>query len=111
MPATWRWPLVAPFAARDWSQLASTFARRFSTETCLTHSYRSYESQTRLYGAKPTLAAVPGTSNHGWGVTLDVCGGQETYDSERHQGLRRHNARFGWVNPGQEGGSRPEPWH
>ena len=89
------------------------FARRFSTDICITDSYRSYEEQAWLYANKPGLAAVPGTSNHGWGVAVDLCGGVESYDSLRHQWLRRHGARYGWVNPpwAQQFGTLPEPWH
>ena len=46
---------------------------------CITDSYRTYASQVRLYGQKPALAAVPGTSNHGWGLAVDLCGGIEHF--------------------------------
>lgn len=39
-------------------------------------SYRTYEQQVELYNAylngTGNLAAVPGTSNHGWGLAVDV---------------------------------------
>ena len=39
-------------------------------------SYRSYEEQQELYedylNGTGNLAAVPGTSNHGWGTAVDV---------------------------------------
>jgi D-alanyl-D-alanine carboxypeptidase len=100
-------------AVRDYWRVNQAYARRFGRGLCITDSYRSYEAQQAVYGSKPGLAAVPGTSNHGWGIALDLCGGVESYYSETHRWLRVHGPRFGWVNPtwAQEGGSLPEPWH
>ena len=100
-------------AARAWWRLGQAFSSRFGASVCITDAYRSYQTQAVLYGAKPGLAAAPGTSNHGWGVALDLCGGVEDYNSAPHQWLRRHGKRFGWMNPqwAQADGSQPEPWH
>jgi LAS superfamily LD-carboxypeptidase LdcB len=100
-------------AVPGWWKLDRAFTRRFGEALCITDSYRSYEAQAAVYSIKPGLAAVPGTSNHGWGIALDLCGGVESYYSEEHIWLRRHGPRFGWDNPpwAQEGGSLPEPWH
>ena len=38
----------------------------------------------RLYGQKPVLAAVPGTSNHGWGLAVDLCGGIERFGTQQY---------------------------
>ena len=105
--------LLHPDAAHGWWQLNRAFARRFSSGICVTDSYRSFEAQSAVYGAKPGLAAVPGTSNHGWGVAMDLCGGVESYASPQHVWLAEHGAKYGWVNPSwaTAGGSRPEPWH
>lgn len=105
--------LLHPDAARGWWKLNQNFTRRFDRGICVTDSYRSYEAQSAVYGAKPGLAAVPGTSNHGWGVALDLCGGIESYSSSQHRWLAEHGAKYGWVNPSwaQTGGSQPEPWH
>ncbi len=66
-----------------------------------------------MRAAKPTLAAVPGTSNHGWGVALDLCDGVERFDTPAHRWLQENAAAFGWFHPAwaQQGGSKPEPWH
>jgi hypothetical protein len=34
--------------------------------------YRTYHRQLSLKEEKPTLAAIPGTSNHGWGLSFDM---------------------------------------
>ena len=93
--------------------MTRAYLGRFGTAMCITDSYRSFEAQEQVYSSKPGLAAVPGTSNHGWGVAVDLCGGVETYYSDAHRWLQRHGPRFGWKNPSwaQEGGSLPEPWH
>ena len=105
--------LLHPDAARGWWKLNQNFTRRFDRAICVTDSYRSYEAQSAVYGAKPGLAAVPGTSNHGWGVALDLCGGVESYSSSQHRWIAEHGPKSGWVNPSwaQADGSRPEPWH
>ncbi|WP_084101974.1 M15 family metallopeptidase [Demequina sp. NBRC 110051] len=72
----------------------------------LTDSYRSYASQVRTRAAKPGTAAVPGTSNHGWGMAVDM-------DYASAQWLAANGAEFGWVHPtwARPGGSKPEWWH
>ena len=59
------------------------------------------------------LGAVPGTSNHGWGLAVDLCGGIQSYTSPQHAWMTEHAGRFGWRQPAwaQQGGSKPEPWH
>ena len=102
---------------RDAARAFDAMSRAHETETgeplCITDSYRSYAEQVRLFRVKPTLAAVPGTSNHGWGLAVDLCGGVERFDSAAHQWMQRSAGRFGWVHPSwaQRGGSRPEAWH
>ncbi|WP_084129635.1 M15 family metallopeptidase [Demequina sp. NBRC 110055] len=76
------------------------------THLSLTDSYRSYALQVRTRAAKPGTAAVPGTSNHGWGMAVDM-----DYASARW--LAANGAEFGWVHPtwARPGGSKPEWWH
>lgn len=105
--------LLHPDAALRWWLLSRRFKGRFGVKPCVSDSYRSYQAQAQVYDAKPGLAARPGTSNHGWGVALDLCGGIESYTSRRHQWLRRSGRQLGWQNPtwARSTGSRPEPWH
>ena len=72
-----------------------------------------YSEQVALYASKPNLAAVPGTSNHGLGVAVDLCGGIESFGTVQHQWLFTHAPLFGWFHPlwAEPTGSRPEPWH
>ena len=82
-------------------------------ELCVTDSYRSYGAQVDVFARKPDLAAVPGTSNHGLGVAVDLCGGVERFGTQAHRWMKAHAAEYGWVHPAwaEPGGSRPEPWH
>lgn len=74
---------------------------------------RDYAAQVDVYRRKPTLAAVPGTSKHGWGVAVDLCGGIEDFGSPAHRWMQANAPAYGWVHPAWAGptGSRPEPWH
>jgi LAS superfamily LD-carboxypeptidase LdcB len=80
---------------------------------CITDSYRTYASQVRLYGQKPALAAVPGTSNHGWGLAVDLCGGIESFGTRQYAWMVANAGRFGWLHPewADPGNGREEPWH
>jgi D-alanyl-D-alanine carboxypeptidase len=100
-------------AARAWGRLNQAYQDKFSAPLCLTDSYRSLSAQQSLYSLKPGLAATAGTSNHGWGVAVDLCGGVETGTSAAYRWLSERGRENGWVNPGwaQPTGSRPEPWH
>ncbi len=100
-------------AAAAWAELAVRYEKRFGEPMAITDAYRSLEAQQLLYARKPGLAARPGTSNHGWGVALDLGGGVETYGSAEHQWMLDNAPANGWVNPdwARQTGSKPEPWH
>jgi hypothetical protein len=72
----------------------------------VTDSYRSYDQQTTLAAEKGLSsnggwAAVPGTSEHGWGLAVDV-----DVDKGGLAWLRANGATYGFVNP-----MAREPWH
>jgi LAS superfamily LD-carboxypeptidase LdcB len=100
-------------AAYAYDRLSHAYADRFGTPVCLTDSYRSYASQVDLYARKPSLAAVPGTSNHGWGTAVDLCGGIENFGTVQHEWMLLNAPLYGWFHPSwaEPTGSRPEPWH
>ena len=80
---------------------------------CVSDSYRTFAAQVRLYGVKPALAAVPGTSNHGWGLAVDLCGGLRSFGTAQYAWMAANAPRFGWSNPpwAAQGQGREEPWH
>ncbi len=100
-------------AAAAYRAMSAAFASAFGTPICITDSYRTYASQVRLYGEKPALAAVPGTSNHGWGLAVDLCGGIERFGTAQYAWMTANAGRFGFLHPtwADPGNGREEPWH
>lgn len=100
-------------AAMTFAALNEAYTATFGTPVCMTDSYRTFDSQVRLYAQKPALAAVPGTSNHGWGLAVDLCGGAQSFGSAQYAWLAAHAPSYGWVNPpwARPGAGREEPWH
>src|SRR4051794_3363151 len=100
-------------AAASWKAMSAAFAQAFGSSMCITDSYRTYAGQVTLYGEKPALAAVPGTSNHGWGLAVDLCGGIDRYGTAQYQWMAANAGRFGWLHPNwaDPGNGREEPWH
>ncbi len=100
-------------AAAAFNDMSRAYAKEFGAPICVTDSYRSYDEQVAVAAAKPDLAARPGTSNHGWGVAVDLCDGIQDYDTDTHRWMADNSMLFGWFLPAwaQRDGSKPEPWH
>lgn len=100
-------------AAVALTELNENFKAAFNRNLCLSDAYRTLAMQRRLAYTKPGLAATPGTSNHGWGLAVDLCG-SETSSSAVMGWLAENGPAYGWVNPNwaKRGGSGAyEPWH
>jgi hypothetical protein len=101
------------------SDAAAAFARLSAAAQeelgglCVTDSYRSYARQVDVFARKPDLAAVPGTSRHGFGVALDLGCGVEQFGTPAYRWMKANGPRFGWHHPAwaEPDGSMPEPWH
>jgi len=100
-------------AAAAYGQMSAAYRARFGSRLCITDSYRPYEGQVAAAKRKPELAATPGTSNHGWALAVDLCGGANDFGTRQQRWLQANAGKHGWRQPGwaAEGGSRPEPWH
>ncbi|MGY1827150.1 MULTISPECIES: D-alanyl-D-alanine carboxypeptidase family protein [unclassified Blastococcus] len=100
-------------AAAAYRAMATAYEAAFGRPLCITDSYRTYASQVRLYGEKPALAAVPGTSNHGWGLAVDLCGGVQSFGTPQYAWMEANAGRFGYLHPtwADQGNGREEPWH
>jgi LAS superfamily LD-carboxypeptidase LdcB len=100
-------------AAQTYGAMSAAFAASFGRPLCVTDSYRTFPEQINLYSRKPALAAVPGTSNHGWGLALDLCGGVESFGTAQWTWMAANASSFGWVHPpwAAPGRGREEPWH
>lgn len=100
-------------AALALERLDRAYESAWGSHICITDSYRDYPTQVRLRAEKGRWAAVPGTSNHGWGQAVDLCGGIQSFGAAQHRWMQVHAPGFGWVHPSWAGpsGSLPEPWH
>lgn len=96
--------LWAP-AAESLERLRADAARAGVT-IGITDSYRSYEAQVDVAARKGLysqggLAAVPGTSDHGWGMAVDL-----DLDPAAQSWMRQNAGRYGFVED-----TPREPWH
>lgn len=96
--------LHAP-AARAFQQMEAA-ARAEGITFGITTSYRDLPTQRRLAAEKGLysqggLAATPGTSNHGWGMSVDL-----RLDDRAQTWMRDNGWRFGFVEDVPR-----EPWH
>jgi hypothetical protein len=100
-------------AAERLTALSGAFEREFGYPIPITDSYRSYVQQVAVASAKPHLAAIPGTSNHGWGLAVDLSDPIAGGASSEYAWLRVHGPDYGWDNPSwaRPEGFKPEPWH
>lgn len=91
---------------------AAYFAQ-FGANIGITDSYRDYDAQVKLKAQKPFLAGVPGTSNHGWGLALDLKAPFTVWSSPQRQWLAANSTKYGWYSPrwAQQGAKKNEPWH
>lgn len=105
--------MMRPAAARALAAMSAAYEKDTGSPLCVTDTYRSYAAQVDVKSRKPTLAATPGTSNHGLGLATDLCGGIESFGTPQHRWLQQHAPLFGFFHPAwaQAGKSKPEPWH
>lgn len=104
---------LAPRAAAAFSAMSKAYAAQTGTPLCITDSYRSYAEQVSVKGTRGRFAATPGTSRHGLGRAVDLCGGVDDFGSAAHRWMRQNAPLYGWFHPSwaEAGGSLPEPWH
>ncbi|KQO46594.1 MULTISPECIES: D-alanyl-D-alanine carboxypeptidase family protein [unclassified Frigoribacterium] len=101
-------------AARQFFGLGLAFQSAVGRPLRITEGYRSYDRQVdywnRYQAGTGNLAAYPGTSNHGWGISCDFGSGVETSGSSAKRWMDANAPSFGWSPTGNTF-SRPEPWH
>ena len=131
---------LAPGAAESWLELVADAAEA-GHAVLITDSYRPEAVQIRVFTQRYTTiysdssrldrkewegrvywrrphyasAAVPGTSNHGWGTAVDIRGINNGFGNPPHptyQWLARHAGKYGWTNPSwAKTKNFWEPWH
>ncbi|MFL6167775.1 MAG: M15 family metallopeptidase [Ornithinibacter sp.] len=100
---------LAKFAA-----LNALYKATFGANICVNDAYRSYAKQVTLYNELgPNVAAVPGTSNHGWAIAADLGCGVGIFGNARHVWFSENAPKYGWAQPtwALQGSSRAEAWH
>jgi cell wall-associated NlpC family hydrolase len=100
-------------AAAAYQAMAAAYAQTFGAPLCITDSYRSLGAQVDVHHRKPRITAVPGTSNHGWALAVDLCGGINRFGTAQTAWMQLNAGHYGWLQPdwAQAGGPNPEPWH
>ena len=100
-------------AARAFNAMSQAKAQGTGSPLCVTDAYRPYREQVIVYAQTPAMTAIPGTSNHGWGQAVDLCGGAERYNGAAYLWLKANAGRFGWHHPAwaEPGQRQEEPWH
>jgi LAS superfamily LD-carboxypeptidase LdcB len=100
-------------AAMALEDLNGAFRATFGHSLDVVDGYRSYADQVAVAASRGALAAVPGTSNHGWGQAIDLSGGIQSFGSAEYNWMSTHAGKYGWKHPAwaEPGGSKPEPWH
>jgi LAS superfamily LD-carboxypeptidase LdcB len=100
-------------AAAALIRLNEDFKAAFGTDISITDSYRSYADQVAVKQLRGRWAAVPGYSNHGFGVAVDLGGGIADFGSPQHAWMKANAPAHGWIHPdwARQGGSKPEAWH
>ncbi|WP_017587383.1 M15 family metallopeptidase [Nocardiopsis ganjiahuensis] len=98
-------------AAAAFIELDGAFRSEFNRPMCVADSYRPYHEQVRLFQEMlPGMAARPGTSAHGLGIAVDLCGGVNELGTAEHRWMLDNGPDHGWDNPDWARGGF-EPWH
>ena len=97
-------------AAQSWLRLRNHIGRKYGVWICPTSqrtAYRTYPEQLYFWNlyrsGRGNLAAYPGTSNHGWGIAVDVP------QTTMARLINREGAEFGWQKRWSDAPS--EWWH
>lgn len=104
---------LRPSAAAAFNEMSMAYAKDTGKPLCVTDSYRSYLEQVAVKASRGHWAATPGTSEHGLGRAVDLCGGVESFGSPAHLWLKQNASLYGWFHPdwAEPTGALPEPWH
>lgn len=106
--------------AAAYERLNKKFRAQFGKDLVPTEAYRSLARQKALRnayllyvagkGPRAALAAIPGTSNHGWAEAIDFGSGVATYGTAEKEWLNEHGPEEGFYPTGDRFNPR-EAWH
>lgn len=100
-------------ATMAFNTMSRDYQQQSGAPLCVTDSYRSYAEQVAVKLVRKGLAATPGSSQHGLGLALDLCGGVDSFSAPAHLWMQRNAPLYGWFHPAwaERSGTLPEPWH
>ena len=100
-------------AAMSFNAMSRAYEQDSGSPLCVTDGYRTLAEQIVVKLESPKLAAKPGTSQHGVGLAIDLCGGVQSFAAPAHLWMQRHAPLYGWFHPAwaEPKGVLPEPWH
>lgn len=102
-----------PDAANAFNRMAKDFQAATGVPLKFVEAYRSYDMQVVLRNAylagKGNVAAIPGTSNHGWGLAFDFAYPMTSWNTQGQAWFRANEARYGFSSA--QGVGDDEPWH
>ena len=89
---------------------ATDGARDLATQRLL---YKKYQDYLAGRGPAAAPAAIPGESNHGWGLAIDFASNINKFSSAEHKWMKANAGKFGFSHPywARQGGGRDEAWH
>lgn len=103
--------MMNPYAASALAAMIQA-ARADGVGLSIGNTYRDWALQAQLFrdyqnGSHPAPVAAPGTSEHGWGLAVDL--ESIEYGGQQSNWLKQNAARFGFSNPFSDPST--EPWH
>lgn len=102
---------MATLAVPAVTMLGNAFKKKFGYYPKITWGYRSFDEQVKLHDEFGyPKAAVPGTSNHGWGLAFDFGSGIDKYNSPQWKWMNKWGRDYGF-RPLNENNLAFEPWH
>ena len=105
---------LRPDAADSMAALLDQFRWEMQTGLGIEEGYRTLDRQIYLRDlyltGKGNLAAVPGTSNHGWGLAVDFRYPGSVTSTPGFSWLLANAPSFGWTWAGRTF-AQVEPWH
>lgn len=106
--AAYGWWLTLTDAYRDYATQERIFRERYTTTYLPGRPRKFWLGRWWYLKQGYATAAVPGTSNHGWGTTVDAAnlGG---FGGEKYHQLAAVAPYYGWSNA--EGAAIGEAWH
>lgn len=123
---------LRPDAATKYKAFSAAFKAKFKKPLGITEAYRTYATQKAIFIArnnphtkpqnndtewagkywtrKPntSLAAIPGTSVHGWALAIDFGSNVNKAGSAEKKWADANGPKYGWYPVGNAFG---EPWH